>query len=91
MTSTPVADGIKAKLDAAFAPDYLELVDESHRHIGHAGHDGRGESHFHLTLVSSVFNGQGRVARQKQVYRVLADEMAGRVHALAMTLKAPGE
>lgn len=91
MTQTPVADTMREKLTRALNPTILELVDESARHIGHAGHDGRGESHFHLTLVSADFTGLGRLERQRRVYAILKDEMAGRVHALAMTLKTPDE
>ncbi len=91
MTASPVADQMRAKLTAALAPAHIDLVDESHKHLGHAGHDGRGESHFHLTLVSGAFTGLNRIQRQKKIYDILKEEMAGRVHALGMSLKAPGE
>ena len=84
-------DRLETKLRAAFAPERLEITDESERHRGHAGWREGGESHFRLEMVSAAFAGEARVARQRAVNRVLADELAGPVHALAMELKAPGE
>ena len=90
-----VADSIRQKLTAAFAPQSLEVADESHRHAGHAGatrDDGsQGETHFHVRLVSAAFEGVSRVERQRRVYAALADELAGPVHALSLTLLAPSE
>ena len=86
-----VADDIAAKLEAAFAPERLEVVDESHKHEGHSGWRAGGETHFHVTLVSKAFSGQSRLARQRAVYAALAEELAGPVHALQVTAKAPGE
>ena len=70
-----------------FSPMYLELRDDSHRHIGHAGHDGRGESHFHLIMVSDKFDGLSRVDRQRMVNDALAEFLKSRVHALSMELR----
>ncbi len=86
-----VAEIITAKLNRAFQPEALELIDESERHRGHSGWREGGETHFRLRMTSEAFAGQGRVARQRAVNRVLAEELAERVHALAMELKAPGE
>jgi BolA family transcriptional regulator, general stress-responsive regulator len=86
-----VADTIRGKLTEAFAPVRLDLVDESHRHAGHAGARPDGETHFAVTIVSAVFAGKGRVARQRLVYEALAEELATRVHALALTTLAPEE
>jgi BolA protein len=82
---------IETKLRDAFAPEAFELVDESERHRGHSGYREGGESHFRLRMVSAAFAGENRVARQRAVNRVLAEELAGPVHALAMELKAPGD
>jgi BolA protein len=71
------------------SPSRLELKDESSRHQGHA-HAGV-ESHFDLTVESAAFAGLGRLARQRLVMRVLADELAGPVHALSIHALAPGE
>lgn len=82
---------IERRLRAQFAPERLRVVDDSDRHIGHAGHDPRGESHFTVELVSAQFAGLGRVQRQRAVNHVLADLLADRVHALVLRLAAPGE
>jgi BolA protein len=89
--ATPYADRIRAKLAAALQPTRLELIDASHLHRGHAGHDPRGETHFRLTVVSAAFAGKSRVERQRLVYGALAAEMSERVHALSIAAKAPGE
>ena len=90
-----VADNIRQKLTAAFAPQSLEVVDESHRHAGHAGatrDDGsHGETHFHVRLVTAAFDGVSRVERQRRVYAALADELKGPVHALSLSALTPSE
>lgn len=92
-----VAAAIDRKLRAAFAPSRLEIIDESALHAGHVhagqenAHRPGGETHFRLLIVSERFEGQSRVARQRLVYQTLADEIAGGVHALAMTTLAPSE
>lgn len=82
---------IRRKLQETFSPDLLEVVNDSHRHAGHAGSPGTGDSHFNVAMVSSVFEGLNRVDRQRRVYECLADELKGPVHALALKLRAPGE
>jgi BolA protein len=84
-----VAETIKAKLMAAFAPVQLSIEDESARHKGHAGARAGGESHFKIEIVAPAFAGLSRVARQRLVYDVLAAELAGPVHALAVKASAP--
>ncbi len=91
-----MADGtvkrqIAAKVRQAFAPLRLEVVDDSERHRGHSGYREGGESHFQLTIVSDVFSGKRRVERHRLVNSVLAEELAGPVHALAITTLAPEE
>jgi len=86
-----VATAIRTKLEAALAPVDLEIIDESHLHAGHAGARDEGESHFKVRVVASAFDGLNRVARQRLIYKVLADEMASDIHALAIDAKAPGE
>ncbi len=87
----PVARRLEDKLRAAFAPSRLAIVDESARHRGHAGARPEGETHFRVAMVSAAFRGKSRIARQRLVHKVLAEELAGRVHALALDLKAPEE
>jgi BolA protein len=84
-------DIITTKLMAAFAPESLHVEDESHLHQGHAGHRPGGESHFRLYIVSSAFKGKSRLDRHRMINTALANEMKGRVHALAIHAQAPGE
>jgi len=80
-----VAASITQKLTAAFQPARLDVIDESHHHAGHAGARPGGETHFSVVIVSDAFAGKSRVARQRLVYELLADELAGPVHALSVT------
>ena len=84
------ADRIAAALSAAFPPAEVEVVDDSHRHAGHAGAAPGGETHYSVLLVSEAFTGMNRVARSRAVHAALAEEFAGGLHALALTLRAPG-
>ena len=86
-----VADTMREKLTRRFAPVRLDIVDDSHRHAGHTGAGPEGETHFSVTIVSATFRGQNRVARQRLVYETLADELAGRVHALSLSARTPEE
>src|SRR5689334_20672905 len=86
-----VAETIHRKLTDQLAPLRLDIVDESYRHAGHAGARPEGETHFAVTIVSAAFAGLNRVARQRLVYQILADELATRVHALSLTTLAPGD
>jgi len=86
-----VVDHIHKKLSAALGPDVLEVRDESHLHAGHAGAREGGESHFRLLVVARAFEGKSRVMRQRMVNEVLAEELAGPIHALAMKTLTPAE
>jgi BolA protein len=86
-----VRETMRRKLVDALAPVALEIVDDSHLHAGHAGHRGGGESHFSVRIVAARFAGLSRVERQRLVYGILAEELAGPVHALALSVAAPGE
>jgi BolA family transcriptional regulator, general stress-responsive regulator len=87
----PMRDVITQKLTMAFAPESLEVVDESHRHEGHAGHRPGGETHFRVYIVADVFKGKTRVDRHRMINAALAGELSGGVHALAIHATAPGE
>lgn len=87
----PVASEMIERLTAALAPTRLDLEDQSHQHIGHAGHDPRGESHFALSIESLAFAGLSRVDRQRKIYAALGDLMRERVHALTIRARVPGE
>ncbi|ALR19437.1 BolA family protein [Sphingobium baderi] len=87
----PVATEIESRLRAALSPEHLAVIDDSETHRGHAGHDGSGESHFTVEVVSDRFIGQNRVARQRLVNAALADLLRDKIHALAIRARAPGE
>jgi BolA protein len=88
-----IAARIRTKLTEALTPALLDLVDESAHHAGHAAMKGlpSGETHFRLTIVAGAFRGMPRLQRQRLVYRVLAEEMADGIHALAVTARSPEE
>ena len=90
-TIMTVRDTITEKLTAAFAPAALEVIDESHHHQGHGGWREGGETHFRVKMVSAAFAGKSRVDRHRAVNQVLDAELKGRVHALALETRAPGE
>ena len=84
-----VAQNIEDKLREAFAPSSLKVIDESHLHAGHVGARPEGETHFRVEVVAAAFADLRRVDRQRMIYQVLADELAGPVHALSVMASAP--
>ncbi len=84
-------DIIAEKLTGAFAPERLDVIDESHRHAGHAGARPGGETHYSVYIVSQAFQGKSRIERHRMVNATLASELAAGVHALAIRAAAPGE
>ena len=86
-----VTETIRRKLEAAFTPAKLEVIDDSDKHAGHSGHREGGESHFTVVIEAAAFEGVARVQRQRKVYGVLAEELAGPIHALSVKATAPGE
>jgi BolA family transcriptional regulator, general stress-responsive regulator len=86
-----VADVITEKLTAAFAPASLRVVDESHQHEGHAGHQPGGQTHYRVYIVAEAFRGKSRIDRHRMINAALAAELVGGVHALAIHANAPGE
>jgi len=86
-----VKTGIERKLRAGLMPERLEVIEESHMHAGHAGARPGGESHFRVEVVAAAFAGRGRLARQRLVLDLLAEELKGPVHALSIRARAPGE
>jgi BolA family transcriptional regulator, general stress-responsive regulator len=92
------SDRIKAKLQAALTPDFVEIVDESHKHAGHAhavqrpGTAGTtGETHFRVKVIAETFRGKSRIDRHRAIHQLLETEFEGGLHALAIEAKAPGE
>jgi BolA protein len=94
-----IRERMEKKLAAAFSPERLDVVNESHLHAGHhhveGGHvaefDGTGETHFRVRIVSSAFAGMSRVERHRAVNAALAEELKAGLHALAIETAAPGE
>ena len=84
-----VADRMREKLNAAFSPTNLKIVDDSDKHKGHAGAREGGESHFTVVIESQAFAGVGRIERQRMVHKVLAEDLAGPVHALSVQASPP--
>lgn len=96
MTNIPSrADRIRDILTGAFAPTELTVQDDSAHHAGHAGAQAGGQSHYSVLLVSAAFQDVSRVARSRAVHAALAAEFGpaelGGMHALALTLRTPGE
>ena len=86
-----VRDIITEKLTTAFAPESLQVVDESHQHVGHAGHRPGGETHFRVYIVADAFRGKSRIERHRMINETLRRDLAEGVHALAIHAAAPGE
>ena len=84
-------DVIAEKLTKAFAPERLEVIDDSHRHAGHAGAQPGGETHYSVHIVSQAFHGKSRIDRHRMVNATLSSELKGGVHALAIRAAAPEE
>ncbi|MEQ8656931.1 MAG: BolA family protein [Hyphomicrobiales bacterium] len=82
---------LEAKLKLAFRPEALDVRDESSQHEGHAGARPGGETHYRVYIVAKAFEGKSRVAMHRMINEVLADELSGPVHALAIHASASGE
>lgn len=88
---TPIADRVRAKLEAAFAPQTLLIEDESAKHAGHVGAHPMGESHFAVTIQAAAFDGKSRLERQRLIHAALTDELQDRIHALRLVVKGVQE
>jgi BolA family transcriptional regulator, general stress-responsive regulator len=80
----PIGLRIQSKLAEALSPRTLEVIDESNQHHGHAGAHPSGESHFRIRISSTLLDGKSRVAQHRTINDILKEELAGRVHALAI-------
>lgn len=81
---------IEALLRDGLDAEHVEVVDESHLHVGHPG-AASGGGHFRATIVSRRFEGLSAVEAQRLVYGVLADMMGGEIHALALETLTPAQ
>lgn len=83
-----IAEEMRKRLEAAFAPVRLEIVDESERHRGHAGYREGGESHFRVAISAPAFGSMSRIDRHRAVHAALGPDLVGRIHALALEIGA---
>lgn len=81
-----ISEEIRTALEVAFAPERLEILDESESHRGHAGFREGGESHFRVTIRAKAFADMSRIERHRAVHRALGPEVTGRIHALALDI-----
>jgi BolA family transcriptional regulator, general stress-responsive regulator len=84
MKSGSVGHRITQKLHQAFSPSEIEVIDDSDTHAGHAGSRPGGETHFRVRIIAEAFDGKSRIDRHRMINAVLAEELAGPVHALAI-------
>src|SRR3546814_14041943 len=85
----PIAREIETRLRKALSPESLQVMDDSEKHRGHAGHAARGESHFTVKITPAAFAVRSRVERQRMVNAALRHLLAGRVHSLAIQARTP--
>ena len=81
-----LSEEIRTRLEEAFSPRQLEVIDDSESHRGHGGYQEGGESHWHLVIASVHFKGMSRIARQRAVHAAIGPEIIWRIHALSMEL-----
>lgn len=81
---------IRTKLNDAFAPQRLDIVDESHQHVGHAGARSGG-GHFNVMIVADAFAGQTPLQRHRMIYSALGEELKQAIHALSIKAYTPTE
>ncbi|MEO0327035.1 MAG: BolA family protein [Pseudomonadota bacterium] len=89
MQRGPIAEYLYTRLTNVFEPNHLEILNESHLHAGHHGHDGEGETHLRIRIVSNAFEGMNRVARHRAVYEVVQPKIDEGLHACAIEVKTP--
>jgi len=86
MRKMNVAEVMRNKLQGAFAPRFLEIVDDSEKHRGHAGYQEGGQSHFNITIKSAEFAPMSRIERHRAVHSALGKDLVGRIHALSLQI-----
>jgi BolA protein len=80
-------EAIRQRLTEAFAPERLEIIDDSHKHAGHASAKGGG--HFTVQIVAEAFEGKKLLERHRMVYDALGNLMQGEIHALSIKAEPP--
>jgi len=81
-----VAAIIEDKLSSQLKVSYLEIINESHQHQGHAGDNGTGESHFRVQIEAEELTGKTRIMQHRMINKILAEELKGPIHALAIQI-----
>jgi BolA protein len=81
-----IAEEIETKLTAAFAPEALDVRDDSEKHRGHAGWREGGQTHFHVTIRAGAFGPMSRIERHRAVHAALTPDLVGRIHALSLDI-----
>lgn len=85
MSAARIED-IRARLMSALQPQSLEVIDEGHLHVGHAG---EGSGHFRVRIVSAAFAGKSAIERHRLVYAALDGLIGQGIHALAIEARTP--
>jgi BolA protein len=86
MSNNQRVEKIEAALEEALAPEYLHVIDESHKHVGHAGAQSGG-GHFKVIISSAAFTGLNRIASHRLINAALADMLKHDIHALSIKIK----
>ena len=86
-TKRSMTDEIRDRLEAAFNPSHLDVVDDSESHRGHSGFQEGGESHFNVAITAPAFEDMSRIARHRAVHAALGPQVINRIHALALDIK----
>nr|WP_297527188.1 BolA family protein [Thiohalobacter sp.] len=81
---------IRERLQAALAPESIDIQDDTAKHAGHAGARGGG-GHFIVRIVSTAFAGKTPVQRHRMVFEALGDAMQTEIHALSIDARTPDE
>lgn len=84
---TELTERIISKL-SVLNPTHCELINESHKHAGHAGSNDSGESHFKLKIASPSFKGLSKVKAHQLIYKILAEELKAQIHALSIEVQS---
>ncbi len=79
-------DQIREKLETAFVPTSLVVINESHKHAGHSGDDGSGESHWRIEIASDALDGKSRISKHRAIHSALGDDIIRRIHALSLQI-----
>ena len=77
---------IREALESALSPSALDVINESHKHAGHAGDDGSGESHWQVVIRAAALDDMSRVARHRAIHNALGPDIIGRIHALGINV-----